>query len=155
MTIEGNDLLMSSGVPAAFKKDTPVDTVVKGTVVSMDVLQQRSYDTDEPLFWDDGKPRQQLRIILDTADGPLAVYAKQPSDCMRAVRDAVRDAGAGKIDAGGVLAVQFVGTDEPRKPGMNGQKLFRAQYQPPSIAAGNDLLSGTPAQPAPVAEDLF
>jgi hypothetical protein len=80
---DAQSFLMGTGVKS-FKFDE-VGKTVKGTVLSLDLQQQRDLKTKEPKFWDKEKeqPMMQLRIVLqtdaredDNDDGQRAVYAK-------------------------------------------------------------------------------
>lgn len=129
--------LMGSGVPS-YKFETP-GQVAKGTIVSLDLQQQRDYKTNALQYWDDGKPRMQLRVVLqtdehddDTDDGLRAVYVKGESQ--KAVRDAVRAAGAKTIEVDGVLAVAYIGDGEQTDVRLNPPKLYKAEYRPPRPA---------------------
>lgn len=95
-----DDFLMSGGVPSA-KFPTPGTTVSGSIDRKPEVQQQRDFDSGEPLYWDDGRPRQQLKVVLRTDqrdpeieddEGLRAVYCK--ANMLRAVRQAVRKAGA-------------------------------------------------------------
>jgi hypothetical protein len=60
-----NALLMGGGVPAA--KFAHHGDTVGGTIVSEpEVQQQRDFVSGALLFWDDGSPRNQIKVVLDT-----------------------------------------------------------------------------------------
>jgi len=99
--------------------------------------QQRDFTTQAPLVWDDGRPRQQLRVVLatdlrdgDDDNGHRAIYVK--GNMQAAVRDAIKAAGASKIEVGGTLAVRYVGDGEPPKRGLNAPKEYKAKYEAPT-----------------------
>ena len=76
-----DDFFAGSGAVSA-KFDYPGDTVT-GKIVSADVRQQTDMDSGEPLFWPDGKPRNQLVLALQTSeqdsdedDGRRSVYIR-------------------------------------------------------------------------------
>lgn len=148
MTItDPNDFLLSSGVPS-FKFDA-IGATAKGPIVSLDMQQQRDFNTGLGLTWDNGDPKQQLRIVLitdlrdnDQDNGHRAVYVK--GQMQQAVRDAIKTAGAQKIEVGGTLAVRYDSDGDPPKKGLNAPKQYRAKYEPP-----------TPATNAVDADDLF
>lgn len=132
-----NDFLLSSGVPS-FKFTNHGDTV-KGPIVTLDMQQQRKFDTQELMVWDDGRPRMQLRSVLatdahddDDDNGHRAIYIK--GNMQAAVRDAVKAAGATKIEVGGILTVRYTGDGPPPKKGLNAPKEFKAKYEPPTAA---------------------
>lgn len=130
-----NSFLMSSGVPS-FKFDT-IGATAKGPIVSLEMQQQRDIDTNQPMTWEDGKPRMQLRIVLatdtrdnDEDDGHRAVYVK--GQMQAAIRDAIKTAGQTQIVEGGILAVKYEKDGEKKKAAHNPPKQYRAQYQPPA-----------------------
>lgn len=128
--------LMSSG-SKSFKFDQHGATV-KGTILSLDMQQQRDIKTGQPKYWDDAKaqPMMQLRVVLQTDerdndddDGQRAIYVK--GNMQQAVRDAVKTAGADTIEVGGTLAVQYVKDGVATTVGFNPPKEYAAQYKPP------------------------
>lgn len=144
-----NTFLLASGVPSF--KFTTIGATAKGIIESLDMQQQNDFESGAPLWWDENKtqPKMQLRIVLATDehdgeddDGRRAIYVK--GEMQKAVRDAIKAAGADKIEEGGTLAVQYHADGEPPKKGMNKPKLYKAQYKQPSITpsavAVDDLL---------------
>lgn len=146
-TADANAFLMASGVKS-FKFDQP-NVTAKGPIVGLDMQQQRDIKDNSLKFWNDGNPMMQLRVVLQTElhdddndDGQRAIYVK--GEMQKAVRDAIRNAGASQIEVGGTLAVQYTGDGEKTSPAFNPPKLYRAQYQPPvqapSAVAVDDLI---------------
>lgn len=144
MTTEANAFLMGGGGgrSATFEN---VDDRVWGVIMAADVRQQTKFQTNEPMVWNDGRPRMQLVVTLltelrddDEDDGLRKLYVR--GQMQQAVQKAVIKAGAPGIAEGGRLLVQFVGVDEPKQKGMNGAKRYFAKYEPPvvSVAAGDD-----------------
>lgn len=141
--------LMSTG-GKSYKFD-PIGATARGTIESLDLQQQKDFESGAPLYWDEAKtqPKNQVRIILQTDerdgeddDGRRALYVK--GQMQSAIRDAVIAAGADKLEEGGVLAVQYYADGEAPKKGMNKPKLYKAQYKAPSVTpaavAVDDLL---------------
>lgn len=165
--IDPNSFLMGGGGAAtAFPKDTPVGTVVGGTIVSTEVRQQTDYITKEPKTWSNGDPMMQLVVVVQTDeddggddDGRRAFYlkggSKRKDTTQGAVSEAVRKAGASGLEIGGKLEMALIGT-EPSDRG-NDRKLWSARYTRPTVPVGNDPFGDTPApaQPAPAANDPF
>lgn len=101
--------------------------------------QQTEFGSGKPLFWDNGEPRTQLPITVQTNlrdaadpndDGQRTFYVK--GEMKKAIAAALRAAGA-KMALGGVLTVTYTG-DEPTK-GFP-KKLYTATYAPPAPGAG-------------------
>ena len=152
-TTDANDFLLSGGVPAA--KFPTIGTLVKGTIEGSEVTQQTDFTSGAKKFFDNGDPMMQVVITLQTDerdpqvaddDGLRKLYVK--GQMQAAVREALRQAGA-RLERGGTLAVQYVEDKPSEKRGLNPAKQYRAQYQPPTIGAANDLLGGGQPAPAP------
>jgi hypothetical protein len=150
-----NAWLMGGSVPSA-KFETHGDTVTGVITDTPEVRPQTDFDSGQPLFWDDGKPKMQLVVTLATDqrdpgnaddDGTRRVYVK--GKLQQAVAQAVRKAGAKGLEVGGTLTVTYVGDDEPKRKGMSGAKLYTAEY---TAAASAFLATGElPAPAAPTA----
>jgi hypothetical protein len=133
---------------------------ITGTILDMKEVQRTNYDTKKPEFWDNGDPKMQTRITLQTDlrdpsvpndDGKRELYLdgrKKPTDTgvksrICAVLDAVREATGGtSIQRGGRLTVTWVSgmgfSGDPRN--------YTASYAPPAM----DLAGGgASAQQAP------
>lgn len=48
-------------------------TDLTGIIVGMDNPQARDFQTGKPVFWDDGKPRRNLRVFIATVDGEKSI----------------------------------------------------------------------------------
>lgn len=134
------DFLMGGGSPSA--KFPTIGTTVTGTVArEPEVMQQTDFDSGKPLFWDDGKPKLQAKVVLATTerdplisddDGERAVYVK--GQLQKAVAQAVRSAGARLLEVGGTLSVTYI-ADGERKGKLNPPKVYSAKYEPPDPLA--------------------
>lgn len=159
-TTDPNDLLLGSGIPAA--KFAAVGATVKGTVVRSESGQQTDFATGKPLTFDDGNPKMQVIITLQTDDrdpsvgddnGQRKLYVRVGSQMHKAIAGALRSVNA-KLDVGGTLAVKYDHDEPSQTKGFNPAKQYVAQYAPP--AQGADLLATTAVAPAGVAaDDLF
>lgn len=134
--IDVNDFLTAGGAPTA-KFVTPGDTH-KGTVVHSEVRQQTEFGAGTPLTWDDGRPRLELVVTIDTGHTGDAdtserrIFAK--GEMLKAIKQAVKD-GGGKLLNGGELTVRYVEDGEQKTRGFNPPKLYRAKYTPPTATA--------------------
>ncbi|KAB2384734.1 hypothetical protein [Actinomadura montaniterrae] len=162
--MNADEFLMQGGVASA--KFPVIGTTVTGTIArEPEVRDQTDFDTGKVKTWDDGTPRRQLMVVLQTAerdpanpddDGERAVYVK--GQMKTAVRDAVRKAGAPGLKVGGTLTVQYIADGQATRG--NPPKQYAASYVPPANAAANDFLNGgepqaVPAQPVPQAVPAF
>jgi hypothetical protein len=155
MTDDFNAFLMGGGTTSA-KFATPGTSVTGVIDRQPEIQQQTDFTTGEAKFWGDGKPMQQMQVVLKTAeqDGPddeglRAIYVK--GNMQKAVRDAVRASGARGLEVGGTLTVTYTGDGESTKRGMNPPKVYTASYTP---AAANFLSAPEPAsEPMPEGAD--
>lgn len=143
MIQDANDFLNSGGGAPAAKFPT-IGTVVRGTIVDAEVQDQTDFETGEALVWQDGKPRKQLIITVDTGivdgddDGNRRLFAK--GNMLTAIREAVKP--HGELAVGGKLAVKYSDDGVASKRGFNPPKLFKATYEPPAktVAVDSDDL---------------
>jgi hypothetical protein len=148
-----NEFLMSGGATSA--KFEALGVTVTGTIArEPEVQQQRDITTGEPKFWNDGKPQQQIQIVLATQDrndaeddGERALYVK--GNMLKAVREAVKKSGAKGLAVGGQLTVTYIGDGEVKTRGFNPPKIYGASYAPPATATANNVLAHEPVQAAP------
>lgn len=161
-------LLGGSSGKSAFGKDDPIGTTVSGTIIDTQIRQQTKLEDGSPLTWDNGDPRMQLVITIQTDqripdepddDGIRAIYVKGSKapgsrSLHDAVRAAVQTAGADGLKPDGVLTVQLIGTEPSKTRGYNDRKLWAAAYKAPdpTAASAGFLGTGAPAStptPAP------
>lgn len=139
-TDDVNAALMGGGKvkSASFEK---VGDFLSGTIVRRQMKQQTEYGSNEPLFWDEGKPKMQIVVIVQTPDqddeddnGERGVYIKLPSQMAQAVREAVAAAGADGLMDGGVLTLKYTGNRKSPKNPKFTQKVYEAAYRPPAFS---------------------
>lgn len=133
---DASALIMGSGAPSA-TFHTP-GTEHKGVITNLETMQVRNFKTKLPETWDDGNPKMQAVITLQTDerdpqiendDGVRKLYVS--SKGMReAIAGAVRKAGAREVTVGGKLAVTFTREGESEN-GLNPPKVYAAAYKPP------------------------
>lgn len=152
--------LMDAGTPSLSFKDAPVGTVKGGKILAAEVAQQTDYDNNEPLFWDDGKPRMQLVVTLatdernpeiDSDDGTRKDYVK--SQALKALRDAVKAAGLSQLPVGGDYRRKFTGEGEAKSAKLSPPKLYAFKITPPSVDL-DDFGTPAPAADVPSEEDF-
>lgn len=153
---DADSLLMGGGIPSA--KFPNIGDTVTGVIESKpEVQQQRDYDTDELLWWDDGKPRLQIKVVLrtnqrdpdiDDDQGLRALYLK--AQLQSAVRDAVKASGAKGLEVGGTLTVTYDHDGVTNNKKFNPPKQYVASYTPPNVLdqAAGEAPSGIPSKPA-------
>ncbi len=132
------DSFFGESSPSA--KFDAIGTTVGGVITRIgNPMQQTDFSSGKPLTWDDGTPRMQLPVTVQTDlrdpsnpldDGKRTLYVK--GEMKKAIGAALRAAGA-KMAVGGTLTVTFSG-EEPT--GGYPKKLYTATYAAPAPGAG-------------------
>ncbi len=149
-----DSFLFGGGKSASFPH---IGSSITGTVSAPPELQQqRDMESGKPLTWEDGNPRMQMVITLDTDerdpedpddDGTRRLFVK--SGMKPAIARAVKAAGASRIEVGGRLTVTYTADDNARKKkGFSAPKKYEATYVRPADQA----LGVEPAAPAAAAQ---
>jgi hypothetical protein len=149
-------LLGGGGKSAKFEN---VGDSVTGTIASPpEVKQQTKMGTGDPLTWDNGDPKMQLVVALQTTlredgddDGIRNLYVKgskkpESQSLHAAVAGAVAAAGAKGLDIGGTLTVTYIGNGVSTTVGFNPPKKYQATYKAPDAAEflGTAQIAQTP-----------
>lgn len=154
-----DDLFAGSGAPAI--KFTSVGDSVSGIITDAEVRQQRDYDSNEPKFWDDGKPMMEVILTITTSlrdssieddDGTRRVFCR--GQMLTAMRDAVRKAKARKPEVGGKVTITHSGLGEAKKRGFNPPKLFTVAYEPPTAVQMDAMFAEGEPTPAAVVDSV-
>lgn len=147
-----------------FKKAKPASFQVLGDEFAGPVasepreVQQRDFDTDEPLFWDEGKNQPKMQLVVEVQtdrregledDGRRAIFVRGQmlAETKRVVNAADRE----EIREGDFFGVKWVNEQQPvdkitGKPKRGKpQKIYEVQFKP---GTGQRLLRGDPWQPA-------
>ncbi len=132
--------MLQGGAPAA--KFAQKGATLEGKIVSAETAQQTDVKTGAPLTWDDGNPRMQVVVTLQTAeyddslegdDGMRRLFVK--GQMQTAIRQAIAEAGEHGMARGGTLKVQFY---DEKPTDLSAQKLYRAKYTPPAAISEGD-----------------
>lgn len=159
MMPDGNDLLMGNGFPA-LKFPTPGTSATGRVVGQPRSQQQHDFATKKPVFWEDGRPKMQVVINLQTDlrdpsvpfdSGMRSLYVKGKNQTA-AVRAAVRESGAAKVAEGGTLTITYTGDGQPSGTGKP-PKEWAARYVPPGGEGLAGIFAHAVAQPASTAND--
>jgi hypothetical protein len=168
-----SEQFLAGGGPASVKFPA-IGTVVGGKIIEEpEVQQQRDIETGVLLTWQDGNPRMQMVVTLQTSerdpeieddDGIRRLFVK--ANLRKAVQEAVIAASCKGLDVGGTLEVAYIGDGEKTNRAYNAPKLYKARYTPPVSdggssflgtapkAAAGDPFAPQPAAPAPAASPL-
>lgn len=144
-TTTADQFLLGGGGKSA--KFDQIGASITGTIAQApEVKQQTSMETGQPLTWDNGDPRMQLVVTLQTTlrededdDGLRKLYVKGSKDpasqsLHAAVAGAVQAAGAKGLDVGGTLTVTYVADGVAKTRGYNPPKKYTASYKAPDAA---------------------
>lgn len=142
MSNEIDDLLAGGGAAGKGLKFDTVGTAYSGVVVSADKRAFTNIQTGSPEFWEDGKPKEQIVIGIQTDqrdpaiendDGVRYDYIKAWGVQLKALREAARQAG-GSPAVGDTYSVKFVREEPSKTRGFNPTKVY--EY---GIKKGNPL----------------
>jgi hypothetical protein len=120
--------------PAPAAKFELAKDSISGMITGMVIRQQTNPDTGDPLFFKSGDPRMQVVITLQTEetaedDGLRSLYVR--GEMRKAIVGACLASGVKSPQIGGFLKVTYTGDGEPARKGLNGPKLYDAEYQQP------------------------
>jgi hypothetical protein len=155
-----NDLLSSKSVPSVSFKDAKVGDSFTGTITNLETAQVRNYDSGEPEFWDDGKPKLQIVVTLDTDyidpelegdDGTRKVYLAGQK--LTAAKQAMKEAGIQKLEKGFKFTISYVGTKPSSNKKYNDVKLYGIAIVPSKSNVDVDALLADTVGATPVKTD--
>jgi hypothetical protein len=126
-----------------FSGESVIGDTITGTVVDYEARQTRDFDDNKLEFWDDGSPRLQLVINIQTDlpavdaddEGIRSIYVKWWGQSRKAFLTAVKEAGVTDLAAGGTLTASYIGDGEKVDKKKNAPKLYAYGYQAPGLSA--------------------
>lgn len=148
------DLLAGNSAKAYFDANSQPGDAVTGVIEKIETTQVNDFQTKQPAFWNDGRPKEQIHVIIQTRlrdpsvdddDGRRSLWIKGWGIQLKAFRDACRQAGVKIPKPGDTITERFVGLsqrgDAPHPP-----KVFEFHIEPASSV--NSLVNGSqPQQP--------
>ena len=148
------DLLAGNSAKAYFGANSQPGDTVTGVIEKIETTQVNDFQTKQPAFWNDGRPKEQIHVIIQTQlrdpsveddDGRRSLWIKGWGIQLKAFRDACRQAGVKIPKPGDTITERFVGLgqrgDAPQPP-----KVFEFHIEPASSV--NSLVNGSqPRQP--------
>lgn len=149
-----DDLMAGNSAPAFFTKDSKQGDTVSGVVEKIEVTQMRDFQTQQPAYWNDGKPKEQIHIIIQTSlrdpavdddDGRRSLWVKGWGLQLKALREACRQAGVKSPRVGDTVAERFTGY---RQEGNAPQPSKVYEFKVTAKDQASDLISGAAASPA-------
>lgn len=132
-----NDLLGTRSIPSISFKDAKVGDSFTGVITDLRTVQVRSYDSGEPEFWDDGKPKLQIEVTLateyidptlDDDDGTRRVYLFGQK--LAAAKQTMKAQGLSKLEKGFKFTITFVGEKPASNKKYNNVKLYGIELEP-------------------------
>ena len=148
-----NDLLTGKSVPSISFKDAKVGDSFSGIIVEAETAQVRNYDSGELEFWDDGKPKLQIVVTLDTEygdgaedDGQRKVYLFGQK--LQATREALKKADMQKLELGSKFTITYSGTKPASNKKYNDVKLYSIELVKGKSNPAVDTLLSQGAKPA-------
>lgn len=135
-----NDFLESGGIPGAGFDN--IGDSWTGQIVRAAKVQSRDFETREAQTWDDGSPKYELQIDIQTDvrspdvagdDGIRRLYVR--SNMLQAIRSALRTTKA-RLEPGGHLTVTYVADGQASRRGLRAPKLYDAKYEPGTLPKG-------------------
>lgn len=157
-----NDLLGTRSIPSLSFKDAKVGDSFTGIISDLRTVQVRSYDSGEPEFWDDGKPKLQIEVTLatdyldptlDEDDGTRRVYLFGQK--LSAAKQEMKAKGLSKLEKGMKFTISFTGEKPASNKKYNNVKLYGIEIEPATSNPDVDalLVETTGAKPAKKATD--
>lgn len=148
-----DDLLTGGGSKSLSFKDFKVGDSYEGTIINLRTVQVRNYDDPTKLeFWDDGKPKLQIEVTLDTdyrdADddddtGERRVFLFGQK--LTAAKEEMKRKGISKLEIGSHFKITLVGTKPAKNPRYNDVKLYGIELTPGKSNPAVDALLSTGA----------
>lgn len=146
------DLLAGNSAKAYFGANSQPGDSVTGVIEKIETTQVNDFQTKQPAFWNDGRPKEQIHVIIQTQlrdpsvdddDGRRSLWIKGWGIQLKAFRDACRQAGVKIPKPGDTITERFVGLgqrgDAPQPP-----KVFEFHIEPASSV--NSLVNGSQPQ---------
>lgn len=147
-----NDLLNGKSIPSISFKDAKVGDSFTGVIAELETAQVRNYESGEPEFWEDGNPKLQIVVTLDTDystssedDGQRKVYLFGQK--LQAAKSALKEAGVDKLEKGSVFTITYTGTKPAANKKYNDVKLYGITIVPAKSNPAVDNLLASGAKP--------
>jgi hypothetical protein len=150
-----DDLLAGGGSKSLSFKDFAVGSSYEGTIIGLRTVQVRNYDDPTKLeFWDDGKPKLQIEVTLDTDykdatddedTGERRVFLFGQK--LTAAKEELKRKGLTKLEIGSNFKITLVGTKPAKNPRYNDVKLYGIELSAAKSSPAVDALLASGATP--------
>lgn len=148
------ELLAGNSAKAYFGANSQPGDTVTGVIEKIETTQVNDFQTKQPAFWNDGRPKEQIHVIIQTQlrdpsvdddDGRRSLWVKGWGIQLKAFREACMQAGVKIPKPGDTITERFVGLG-PRGDAPQPPKVFEFHIEPASSV--NNLVNGSqPQQP--------
>lgn len=148
------ELLAGNSAKAYFGANSQPGDSVTGVIEKIETTQVNDFQTKQPAYWNDGRPKEQIHVIIQTQlrdpsvdddDGRRSLWIKGWGIQLKAFREACRQAGVKIPKPGDTITERFVGLG-PRGDAPQPPKVFEFHIEPASSV--NSLVNGSqPQQP--------
>lgn len=148
------DLLAGNSAKAYFGANSQPGDTVTGVIEKIETTQVNDFQTKQPAFWNDGRPKEQIHVIIQTQlrdpsveedDGRRSLWVKGWGIQLKAFREACMQAGVKTPKPGDTITETYIGLGErgnaPQPP-----KVFSFRIEPAN-GVNNLLNGGQPQQP--------
>ena len=148
------DLLAGNSAKAYFDANSQPGDSVTGVIEKIEITQVNDFQTKQPAFWNDGRPKEQIHVIIQTQlrdpsveddDGRRSLWVKGWGIQLKAFREACMQAGVKTPKPGDTITETYIGLGErgnaPQPP-----KVFSFRIEPAN-GVNNLLNGGQPQQP--------
>ena len=137
------DLLSESlSNKAFFNKDSVIGDTVTGDILDSEVRQSRDFDDNKLEFWDDGSPRLQLVVNVQTDirddeddEGIRSIYIKWHGASRKALLTAVKESGLSDLIPGSRFTASYTGVGEQTDRKKSPPKLYAYGLAPAGTIA--------------------
>ena len=134
------DLLAGNSAKAYFGANSQPGDTVTGVIEKIETTQVNDFQTKQPAFWNDGRPKEQIHVIIQTQlrdpsveedDGRRSLWVKGWGIQLKAFREACMQAGVKTPKPGDTITETYIGLGErgnaPQPP-----KVFSFRIEQPT-----------------------
>lgn len=149
------DLLAGNSAKAYFGANSQPGDAVTGVIEKIETTQVNDFQTKQPAFWNDGRPKEQIHVIIQTQlrdpsveddDGRRSLWVKGWGIQLKAFREACMQAGVKTPKPGDTITETYIGLGErgnaPQPP-----KVFSFRIEPANGGQPQKPVQQAPQQP--------
>lgn len=149
------DLLAGNSAKAYFGANSQPGDSVTGVIEKIETTQVNDFQTKQPAFWNDGRPKEQIHVIIQTQlrdpsveddDGRRSLWVKGWGIQLKAFREACMQAGVKTPKPGDTITETYIGLGErgnaPQPP-----KVFSFRIEPANGGQPQQPVQQAPQQP--------